>query len=124
VSGIDVELLWWDGCPSTDPALALVREALDAAGLAGTRVHMVEVTSDAKAGELGFRGSPTIRIDGIDVIELAGRDDPSAGEPPALTCRLYLRRDGRIAPTPDPADLADAIAAAVRTPEPAEGRRS
>jgi hypothetical protein len=124
VSAIDVELLWWDGCPSTDRAFALVREALDAAGLAGTEVRMVEVASDAEAAAHGFRGSPTIRIDAVDVIELAGRDDPSAGEPPALTCRLYLRRDGRISPTPDPADLADAIAAAVRAPELAEGRHS
>jgi hypothetical protein len=124
VSVIDVELLWWEGCPSTDRALALVRDALDAAGLAGTEVRTVEVTSDAEAGALGFRGSPTIRIDGVDVTELAGRDDPAAGEPAALTCRLYLRRDGRISPTPDPADLADAIAAAVRGPEVAEGRHS
>jgi hypothetical protein len=27
----------------------------------------------------------------------------------ALTCRLYRRRDGRISPTPDPADVRDAL---------------
>ena len=37
----------------------------------------------------------------------------------ALTCRLYRRRDGRISPTPDPADVRQAlIHAAQRRREP------
>ena len=116
MSALRVELLWWEGCPSTEPALALVREALETAGLGRTAVTMVEVTTDEQARELGFRGSPTIRIDGADLLELAGIEDQSAGEPAALTCRLYRRRDGRISPTPDPADVhaAVAVAAAAR----------
>jgi hypothetical protein len=52
-----------------------------------------------------FAGSPTIRIDGMDV-------QPSGEEPFGLTCRVYHRRDGRISPTPDPADVRDALLAA------------
>jgi hypothetical protein len=43
-----------------------------------------------------FVGSPTIRVDGVDV-------QPPVGEPFGLTCRVYHRRDGRVSPTPDPA---------------------
>lgn len=119
---IGVELLWWEGCPSTERALELARGALTAAGLAGVEVRLVEVVSDEQAQALRFRGSPTIRIDGVDVVELAGREDPAAGDPAALTCRLYVRRDGRISPTPDPDDIADAIAAALRAVATAAGR--
>jgi hypothetical protein len=34
---------------------------------------------------------------------------PPAGEPTGLTCRVYRRRDGRYSPTPDPADLREAL---------------
>jgi len=50
-----------------------------------------------------FPGSPTILIDGRDVVT------PSADEPIGLTCRVYRRRDGEVSPTPDPADLRAAI---------------
>ena len=113
MSSLHVELLWWKGCPSTERALALVSDALDDAGFGATAVNMVEVVSDQQAVELAFRGSPTIRIGGVDLVSLAGGDDPAAGEPAALTCRLYRCRDGRISPTPDPADVAAAIHVAI-----------
>jgi hypothetical protein len=100
VGGVRVELLFWDGCPSHPRALADLRAALAAAGLPGD-VELVEVRDADDAARLGFPGSPTIRLDGADVV-------PS-DEPPALACRLYRRRDGRPSPTPDPEDLADAL---------------
>ena len=30
-------------------------------------------------------------------------------EPAGLNCRVYVRRDGRVSPTPDPEDLRDAL---------------
>jgi hypothetical protein len=64
-----------------------------------------EVDSEAGARAEEFVGSPTIRIDGVDV-------QPLDDEPTGLTCRVYRRRDGRISPTPDPVDLRDALRAA------------
>ena len=58
-----------------------------------------------RCGELGFVGSPTVRVDGRDV-------QPPGDEPVGLTCRVYRRRDGRISPTPDPHDLAEALRSA------------
>jgi hypothetical protein len=98
-----VELLWWEGCPSTERALEELREALSAVGLGGAEVRLREIVTDGEAEEADFKGSPTILIDGVDVAPLRGED------PPGLSCRVYHRRDGRISPTPDPQDIRDAL---------------
>lgn len=110
---IEVELLWWKGCPSTDHACRLVRTGLDELGLDGVGIELVEIKTDAQASERNFRGSPTVLINGIDLIELAGGEDASGDQTDALSCRLYHRRDGRISPTPDPADVHEALAIAL-----------
>ena len=38
-------------------------------------------------------------------------------EPAGLNCRVYRRRDGRVAPTPDPEDLRDALSPPTRAQE-------
>jgi len=116
VSALRIEIFWWAGCPSTDAARDLVVDALACLGLCDdvAGIAIVEVATDEQALELGFRGSPTIRIDGADVVELVGGVDPGADDPAALTCRLYVRRDGRISPTPDPADVHEAISIAAQ----------
>ncbi len=102
---MNVELLFWEGCPSHPKALADLRAAMSDLGLDPSSVVVREVRTDSDATREHFVGSPTIRIDGADV-------RPSGEEPFGLTCRIYHRRDGRISPTPDPADLRDALAAA------------
>lgn len=102
-----VELLYWDGCPSHPRALADLRAALAETGLDPEAIEVREVPDQQAAEREGFTGSPTIRIDGRDVV------DPG-DEPVMLACRVYRRRDGRIAPVPDPADLRDALASAIR----------
>ena len=106
--------MWWEGCPSSDHACGLVRAALDELGLGSVEIRMVEIETDAEADERAFRGSPTILINGVDLVDLAGGEDASADQPAALSCRLYRRRDGRISPTPDPADVHAALARAAR----------
>lgn len=101
-----VELLWWPGCPSYEPALADLRAALGELGLDPDGVRVVRIDSERDAARERFAGSPTIRVDGKDVLP------PRAGDPTGLTCRLYMLRDGRPSPTPDPADLREALAAA------------
>jgi hypothetical protein len=105
-----IELLWWEGCPSTEPALEQLREALSELGLARAEVRMREIRTDQDAVTAGFAGSPTILIDGVDCA-------PTGGETMGLTCRIYRRRDGRISPTPDPEDLREALRAAARREE-------
>jgi predicted Zn-dependent protease len=103
VSAPDLELLWWEGCPSTEKALSELREALHDVGLGEAEIRMREIENSVEAEETGFRGSPTILINGVDVAGAA--DDVQIG----LGCRVYRRRDGRITPTPDPDDLREAL---------------
>jgi hypothetical protein len=110
LDGVHVELLFWEGCPSHPRALADLRAAMADLGLDPSTVALREIATGEQAMGERFVGSPTIRIDGVDV-------QPTGEEPYGLTCRVYHRRDGRISPTPDPADVRDALlAAASRTP--------
>jgi hypothetical protein len=103
---LKVEFLWWQGCPSWERALAILREEMSAVGLDPASVEVREVRTDQDAMHEGFVGSPTIRIDGRDL-------QPPDGEPAGLTCRVYRLRDGRISPLPDRADLHDTLANAI-----------
>lgn len=95
-------MLYWDGCPSLPRALDDLRAALAAAGLDPGAIELIEIESDADAERERFTGSPTIRVDGRDVV------DPG-GDPVQLACRVYRRRDGAVSPVPDPADLREAL---------------
>jgi hypothetical protein len=97
-----VELLWWEGCPSTPEALEQLRRILREEGVQ-TKIEVVEVSSDEQARRERFPGSPTIRIDGQDVAPHA------EGEPFSLTCRVYHLRDGRVSGVPDPEDVRQAV---------------
>jgi peroxiredoxin len=96
-----VELLWWEGCPSHGEAEALLSATLDEIGKGDVHVVRREVRTRADAQRLGFPGSPTFHV--------GGRDLFPSDAPPALTCRVYRRADGRSAPLPDGADLADRL---------------
>jgi hypothetical protein len=114
MSGPAVELLYWRECPSWERAGALLRHEMDAAGLDPESVLVREVSTEAAARGEEFVGSPTIRVDGADI------QPPGPDEPVGLSCRIYRRRDGRVSPLPDPADVRAALLAAaakgVRTP--------
>ena len=97
-----VELLWWDGCPSHPEALADLERILREEGVE-TDVSRIEITDDEQARRERFPGSPTIRIDGEDILP------PEETEPYSLTCRVYRLRDGRFSPTPDPDDVRAAV---------------
>ncbi len=95
---MEVELLFWEGCPSHPQALEELRAALGD----GVDVQVREIVTEEQAVAEAFPGSPTIRVDGADLF-------PSQ-EPPSLTCRIYRLRDGRFSPTPDPVLLREALA--------------
>jgi hypothetical protein len=103
-----VELLFWAGCPSHPVALSDLRAAMAETGLDPEQVIVREMKTEADAAAERFVGSPTIRIDARDV-------QPPGDEPSGLTCRVYTRRDGRYSPTPDPADVREALHAAARS---------
>lgn len=81
-----ITLQYFDGCPNWRTARQRLQEV---AAQTSPRpvIDLVEVTSATEADQLGFRGSPTILIDG---------DDPFADDAPAvgLSCRLYQTPEG------------------------------
>ena len=79
-----IELLYVTDCPSHPAAMKLVKRVLAAEGVEA-EIHDVLVKDETMASELGFCGSPTIRINGRDV-EAESKDARSF----ALSCRLYL----------------------------------
>jgi hypothetical protein len=105
---VDVELLFWTGCPSHPAALAELRAALSELGLDPGAVAQRPVETEAEAAREHFVGSPTIRVGGRDLF------DPG-DTPPGLTCRIYRRRNGQPSPTPDPDDLRTALRAALES---------
>lgn len=83
---ITIELLYFGGCPSwqnawTDLGLALAETGVDAT----VRLRDSEALPESEL--TGFAGSPTIRVDGVD---LEGYDGP-----PVVACRRYEGNDGR-----------------------------
>jgi hypothetical protein len=107
MNAIAVELLWWEGCPSHAEAFAELERILVEEGVEA-EVARVEIEDDEQARRERFPGSPTIRIDGEDIVP------PGEGDPFGLTCRVYRTRDGRISPLPDPEDLREAIRSRAR----------
>ena len=79
-----VEVLYFADCPNHSSAVDRVREALQEEGLTAEVVE-VEVTDADTAQSLGFLGSPTIRINGLDVEPSARSLHSSYG----LSCRTY-----------------------------------
>ncbi|MFO7571948.1 MAG: hypothetical protein R6W48_05020 [Gaiellaceae bacterium] len=101
---MQVELFYWEGCPSYPEAKALLEQVLAERGI-DTPIDVREVLKHEEAVALRFPGSPTIRIDGRDV-------DPAGAESaPALTCRIYRSPDGRVSPVPSRRQLEEALGA-------------
>jgi len=80
---VKVEVLYVADCPTHPAAVRLVQEVLSAEGVEA-EIHEVLVRDEGMANELGFCGSPTIRINGRDV---AG--EPQDARSFALSCRVY-----------------------------------
>lgn len=94
-SGVtDVRLLYFDSCPNWRVADTRLREALTVVGADPDSVIYQKVTTVEAAEALGFRGSPTILVDGTDPFA-----DPKA--PTGLACRIYRTGTGvqQAAPT-------------------------
>lgn len=81
---MNIELLYFEGCPNHVPAMEMVREALDSLGRQD-RIEEVQVRTQSEAEAIRFVGSPSIRINGSD-IEPWARTARAFG----LSCRTYF----------------------------------
>ncbi|KGN32132.1 alkylmercury lyase [Knoellia sinensis KCTC 19936] len=89
-----VTIQYIDDCPN----VPIVRSRLhEAAHAAGADISLVEekVETIADAEQLGFTGSPTVLVDGVDPFARPGTS-------PAVACRVYATPSGLSgAPTVD-----------------------
>jgi|SRR6266568_6088878 len=86
---LEVRLLYFEGCPNWEVARDRLRRALELQGLDQDVLCVVKVATPEEAEAVGFRGSPTILVDGRDPF---GGDTPASG---AFACRIYETPAGR-----------------------------
>ncbi len=98
---MNVALLYFDDCPNWRLADERLTQALASTGYADAVVEYIQVTTEERAIELGFVGSPTILLEGRDPFA-----DPHSGV--GLSCRLYATPDG-LAGSPTLQQIADAL---------------
>ena len=85
-----IEVLYFDGCPNHLPAVNRIGEVLKQEGIPA-EIAEVKVEDEATARALGFLGSPSIRVNGLDV-ETAARSSKDFG----MMCRTYLEGGNRV----------------------------
>lgn len=80
---VRIQVLYIEGCPNHEATVDLVRRVVLEQGIEAA-IETVEVRSTQEATRLRFLGSPTVKIDGVDV-------DPTARNRTdfAVGCRLY-----------------------------------
>lgn len=81
MSKVTIEIQHFEGCPNSPVLLERVRKAIK--DFEDIDFKEVLVETNEQAEEIGFRGSPTLLINGIDIDGLAEPDKP------ALMCRYY-----------------------------------
>ena len=81
-----IDLLYFDDCPSWQPALANLQTVIKEENL-DVSVHLVEVNSDQEAMDHQFLGSPSFQVDGVDFW-------PTRQDRFALSCRVYSTSEG------------------------------
>ena len=85
---MQIEVLWFDGCPNHESSRAAVEQALASRGLDSALINSIRV-DETTAVDVKFPGSPTIRVDGQDI-------EPDFQDPGtyALSCRVYATSKG------------------------------
>lgn len=84
-----IEILYFPDCPNYLPTVQHVKEALREEHRSAA-IQCVQVLDAANAAATGFLGSPTVRINGIDV-EPSARSRGNTG----MCCRTYDSGSGR-----------------------------
>jgi hypothetical protein len=93
-----IEVLYFDGCPGFAELMPRLR-----ARVGDRPVVLRQITTPEAALAERFLGSPTVRVDGVDVEPSAATRDDFG-----LKCRLYATPTGHLH-APDDATLAAAI---------------
>lgn len=104
---MDVELAIVSDCPNAEAARHVLRQAMSDLGLDSSPVSTRVVHSEVEAREIGFVGSPSIRINGRDPFA-------EPGQSASVSCRLYQTPAGPQS-VPTTAAIRDALREAAST---------
>ena len=85
---INVEFLYFNGCPGHEQAYALLQEVLEQEDL-DVEVSRIEVAGPEVVEEHRFMGSPSIRIDGVDLEGREAEETQGYG----WRCRYYQQSE-------------------------------
>lgn len=97
MSDLRVELLAVEDCPHLEQARRDLQSVLRTS-IIEVPIQLVFVSTLDEAEFLDFRGSPTIRVNGEDIV-------PEPDLPVSLSCRLYRDGEGRIVGSPPVATI-------------------
>jgi hypothetical protein len=100
--------MYYEECPSHDLALERLHQVLIEEGIAAD-IKVIRVETEEQAEELHFVGSPTILVNGEDIVL------PPSNAYYALTCRAYMLEDGRISPLPSSEMIRRSVRNAVKS---------
>jgi hypothetical protein len=95
-----LDILHVPGCPGAAALRRLLAPIV--AERPDIQVTWHTVRDEDQARHQGMTGSPTLLVDGADPFGLPG-------QPPSLSCRLYLGPDGRPGPAPTAAQLSSVL---------------
>ena len=98
---VKIELLYFDGCPTYEPAQQALKDALSEEGI-DTRIQLIAVNTNEEAQRMRFPGSPTIRVSGRDLFPTTEHESWGLG------CRMYATPEG-LRGTPTVAMLREAL---------------
>ncbi|WP_263356593.1 DUF2703 domain-containing protein [Acidicapsa ligni] len=84
-----IEILYFKGCPNHEPVVKQVQQILRSEQI-NVPVDEIEVTDAAMAQKVGFLGSPSIRIDDLDI-----EPDVRGLQTFGFGCRTYSDAEGR-----------------------------
>src|SRR6266851_10259905 len=86
-----IEILYFNGCPNHEPAVERIRQLLREEDVSA-EVLEVNVSDASIAQRVGFLGSPSVRVNGLDV-----EPEARAAREYGMMCRTYSvdgRREG------------------------------
>ena len=101
---MNIRFLYYEDCPSHETALERLQMVMNQENIS-SEVEVIKVETEDQANSWKFVGSPTILINGEDIVP------PPEDAQYNLTCRAYRLENGRISPLPSEIMIRDALQA-------------
>jgi hypothetical protein len=99
---MNIEFLYYEDCPSHDQALERLEQVMAEEGIIAD-IKITKIETESQAIERQFVGSPTILVDGQDIVP------PVENAQFGLGCRVYRLENGRFSPLPSVTMIRNAL---------------